>query len=266
MPQTPGNQANELVDLVRTYPKARYQSLMLQQITRLYVALRGLLSDQLREIGFCRHRLTELLDLLQAPAGGRGVAVASDRCLLSSGRGSLDDAIAKLDDSVSQTELFAFDQQVQELLQSQFRALVNVCMAPSSVIKELAPALLHEAEAFLQARLTEASVVDLYLDPFDSDDEEAMVAAIQADLASAFNLACPELSDKTSPNEISVIAVPDGTRGDALRDLAARAFPAARIVVSDLIDEVLFYREDPQLRLNQIDQLGPSVREAYRQG
>ena len=41
-------------------PSWRYQSLVLQQVTRGLVSLRGLLSDELREVNFCRARLTEL--------------------------------------------------------------------------------------------------------------------------------------------------------------------------------------------------------------
>ena len=85
-------------ELIRSYPKARYQSLILQQITRLYVSLRGLLSDQLREIGFCRHRLTELLDLLRPAAGTNpSLLPAGGKCLLPKGCAALDDAVQHID-------------------------------------------------------------------------------------------------------------------------------------------------------------------------
>src|SRR5438105_1487307 len=48
----------ELLELIRQYPKARYHALVLQSINKLYVGLRGQLSDQLREVGFCRQRLS----------------------------------------------------------------------------------------------------------------------------------------------------------------------------------------------------------------
>ncbi len=50
----------ELVELLKAYPKCSYQGLVMQRITALYVSLRGLLSDQLREVDFCRARLQDL--------------------------------------------------------------------------------------------------------------------------------------------------------------------------------------------------------------
>ena len=49
--------AADIYDLVRTYTKTRYHSLVLGHLNRLYLGLRGHLSDQIREVGFCRQRL-----------------------------------------------------------------------------------------------------------------------------------------------------------------------------------------------------------------
>src|SRR5207248_184084 len=147
----------ELLELLRSYPKCRYQSLVLHHITRLYVSMRGLLSDQIREVGFCRQRLGELAKLVedkQAPAGteeDRPVRrnSAREKFLLPAGCTELDDALRQMEEKIGKEDLLAFDQVVQQLLQQQFQALVHVCMGPSSVVKSLAPALILEAEKFL---------------------------------------------------------------------------------------------------------------------
>ena len=69
MPAGPDLNAADICELVRTYAKTRYHSLVLTHLNRMYVGLRGHLSDQIREVGFCRDRLSELLRLLQ-PASG----------------------------------------------------------------------------------------------------------------------------------------------------------------------------------------------------
>jgi serine/threonine protein kinase len=56
--------AGEVLGLLRQYARSRYQSLLEQQLIAAYVSLRGQLSDQLREVNFCRVRLTELLNAL----------------------------------------------------------------------------------------------------------------------------------------------------------------------------------------------------------
>jgi hypothetical protein len=65
-PVAPG----DVAELLRQYARARYQGLVLQQLIAVFVSLRGQLTDQLREINFCRVRLGELLHTF---AGARAV-------------------------------------------------------------------------------------------------------------------------------------------------------------------------------------------------
>src|SRR5262249_50695274 len=57
----------DLLEWLRCYGPCQYGSLVQQQIIAAFVSLRGHLSDQLREINYCRVRLCELL---QAFGGG----------------------------------------------------------------------------------------------------------------------------------------------------------------------------------------------------
>src|SRR5262249_37693327 len=57
--------SSELQELLRNYPKLRCQCLILLEVGRSYVSLRGHLSDQLRELNFCRVRLAELLQAFE---------------------------------------------------------------------------------------------------------------------------------------------------------------------------------------------------------
>src|SRR6266852_2983295 len=50
----------EIVELLRLYPKWRYQSLVLRHVNSTFTNLRSFLSDKTREIAFCRTRLGEL--------------------------------------------------------------------------------------------------------------------------------------------------------------------------------------------------------------
>src|SRR5262249_8485392 len=52
---------NGLIELMRVFSQWRYQELLVQQVAKAYVSLRGNLSDELREINYCRTRLGELL-------------------------------------------------------------------------------------------------------------------------------------------------------------------------------------------------------------
>ena len=60
--------AREAFELLENYPKWRFQSLLLQHLAASFVGVRGHLSDQLREVNFCRVRLGELARLFEEPA------------------------------------------------------------------------------------------------------------------------------------------------------------------------------------------------------
>jgi hypothetical protein len=63
--------AAEGMELLRGYAQSRTQSMMVQQTIGAFLGLRGHLSDELREVNFCRVRLGALLKLLQEGANPR---------------------------------------------------------------------------------------------------------------------------------------------------------------------------------------------------
>jgi hypothetical protein len=219
------------------------------------VSLRGQLSDQIREIGYCRVRLNELLQLFGV-AGGMSPIVG--RQLFPAGANSLENAIEQLDSGVKPADLLQLDQRLQVLIRKQFRALVHVCLSSSNLLRTLAPALLQETEGFLDGRLAAADVAETYLAQHD-----------EADLARVFEEAAPELGGAAAARELCILAAPPGVAETTLRQLLKeqvdeRADPMElRPAVSDP-DEILLYRERP-LRLNDLEQLGPLGQEAYRQ-
>ena len=122
----PSSFGADLLELVRIYGKTRYQCLILAHINRLYVGLRGHLTDQLREVGFCRQRLGELAGLLTDKAASTPPSLASyEKLLLPHGSKSLREALERVDDLVADDDLLAFDRILQPIVHQQYRALIN---------------------------------------------------------------------------------------------------------------------------------------------
>jgi serine/threonine protein kinase len=71
--------APEVLELLLRYARLRYQSVLAQQLIGAYVSLRGQLSDQLREINFCRVRLAELFQAFGGPSAADPAAAAERR-------------------------------------------------------------------------------------------------------------------------------------------------------------------------------------------
>jgi serine/threonine protein kinase len=255
----------ELVELVRTYPKCRYQSLILQRVSAFYLGLRGQLSDQLVEVDFCRARLHELAALVGDPPNAPGSATPARAALplpaeaatylLPEGCPDLEEAIGRVDAAVSDQDLQALDRRMQELIQKQCRALVHVCMTTTHALRGLAPQLRHETESFLSAKVAGANVVEAYLEQ-DGDRRE--------DLATLFAAAAPGLD--VGAEDMCIVAAPPGVPGDQLRAQAQQALPETRLEpAASAEDEVVFYRERLfQTPLDLAPFLVPA-REAYRQ-
>ena len=259
----------ELVDMLTSYAKCCYQSQVLQHITRLYVSLRGLLSDQVREVGFCRQRLRELASLLQydGKAGNPKETNGPDenareKYLLPEGCVDLKDAVEKVSAQVGPEDLLEFDKLVQQLLQEQFQALVHVCMGPPTMVRNLAPALLQEAVRFLEPHLDGTNAAQMYLAQHVNHGQ--ITTDIKEEVQNIFSAAIPRLTRIPPASETSIISLPGGEAGERLRNLFHAGVPQALVLSSPRPDEILFFREQGPLVLKDLEQFGPPGEAAYR--
>jgi serine/threonine protein kinase len=273
----------ELLELVRAFPKLRYQSMIMQYVTTLYVSLRGLLSDQMREVDYCRARLGELLSLLSTPgapassdsgqstpgAGPDGTGgdqpLAGGRYLFTEGCKSLEEAVARLEGTVGVAELVELDGRMQALLRRQFKALVHVCMSSANMLKTLFPAMLKEARAYLRARLGEIHVADIYLRQFGTvNPETKWTKEAENDLTAAIEQAAPEVAAASAERELNILAVPPGEAEELFRELAAKAAHRTRWTPATCTDEIVIYREHTLRCLADLKQMGPMGQDAYQ--
>jgi hypothetical protein len=251
-----------LVEILRVYPKWRYQSLVLQRVGTIYVSLRGQLSDQLREINFCRARLGELLRSFEDPyREGRTSETACGHSVFPAGCRTLRDAVQQLLDTISPDELRDLDAKVQAVIQQEFQGLAHLCLTSSNLLDSLETAMQNEAEAFVEARLAGVNIADMYLTQHEDDEQT------QDDLAAAFREAAPKLAGgpKAGADEVCILGVPQGPAGEHISHLAREALPEADLETAATADDIILYREIPRLPLADLEQLGPLAYEAYRQ-
>ncbi len=251
----------EVAELLRGYPKWRFQSLVLQQASAAFLSLRGYLSDELREINFCRVRLAELQRLLEAPADAVESEARAGRLVLPAGCKDLAQAVDGFLAGVTPEALLELDVRTQGVIRGQFVALVHVCLASANLLKNVETAMVETAQAFAGELLGETNAAELFLEQHP-DEEEA-----QDEAAAFFNEAHPELApSKAAPaSEICVLAAPPGPAGDRFRALTQTALPDVEFAPAASEDDILFYREVSHLPLAELEQLGPAGLDAYRQ-
>jgi hypothetical protein len=240
--------------------------------------MRGHLSDQLREVGFCRQRLDELAGLIQSPPSGStgdtklGTVVAaqsSDRFeknLLPAGCKRIGDVVARLDEQLVEDDFAAFDDRIQAHVKKQYKAFLNVCLGPSAMVRALAPMMLQDAAVYLDERFTPPNVVELLQARVGKNEAEDDLANQLGDvIRELYDEAAPELKRLDEERQLALAGLPNDEAGEPLRAAVALGLPQVKIVVSDRCDEVVFLREQILQSLSDLEQTGPIAQEAYRQ-
>jgi hypothetical protein len=256
----------DILELLRCYPKWRFQSLLMQQVANAFVGMRGHLSDELREINFCRVRLTELGRCFEtkptaAPIPDENQQTPTGRCLFPTGCRDLEEAVALHLEQISPEELCELDTQIQAVLKERFTALVNICLTNANLLKNVEEAMLETAEAFAAARLPWSDVAQMFFEKYAEEDHAL------AEVECFYGEASPELAPRKAAKsaELCVLATPPGEDSERFRNLFHEAMPNVEFHPADSSDDILIYREQSYLPLQELEQLGPAGLEAYQQ-
>jgi serine/threonine protein kinase len=280
--------ADEMAEVLKAYPRARFQSLLLKQVSQALLALRGHQSEQLREINFCRVRLAELQRAFEnsaLPAGGAapsrlsaqgpGQRPEAGRVLLPAGCRLLEEAIDQMMDSIGPDQEIELDHIMEAMIQQHFQAMVNVCMTQTNILKEVQMRMLDTASDYAGSLLAETNVAEMFLDQVHEYEQRL------AELSGYFVEAQPELRPGLFSNrngrrsvpmeaevpvrELIVLAYPPGPAGEEVFQLAREAMDTSEVEGTGSTEDVIFYREVVNLPLATMDPLGEAGRDAYCQ-
>lgn len=267
----------ETLDMLRHFPKWRFQSLVLQHLAATFVGLRGHLSDELREVNFCRVRLAELSRLFDEAPSGEHVAITSSgprkkekegsigRKLFLSGCKSLAEAVALYMDGITADHVHELDIRIEAMLRKQFTALVHVCLTNANILKDLQGAMIDVAREYAAEHLPPTSVADLFFEQF-SDPQEA-----EAEISHCYHESAPEIAPTrggrggSAAIEMCVLATPDDAGSEAFRKAVKACLPESEVHYASSADDILFYRERLNLSLMDLEHVGPLGRDAYSQ-
>ncbi|MBX7102657.1 MAG: protein kinase [Gemmataceae bacterium] len=250
--------ANEFAEAAKSYPGSRLAALVHRRIAEIGLTLSNDLGEQANEIGFCRQRLDELIQGLKAEGETLPSAVG---LMLPPGCNTAEEAIDGLLSGVSESDLQELDRRMQRMVQSQFTALVHVCLSTSNILANLAPAMLKLAQQFMAARVGESNAAELFKERFSEGP------AYQSAVEHAYDAASPVLADSIGvmTGEVIALSVPPGPAGDRFADVARNVVTDGDLVVTVGVDDVAFYRELPRIPLARLPQFGPRARDCFQQ-
>ncbi|MBL8798358.1 MAG: protein kinase [Planctomycetia bacterium] len=258
--------AQDLKEALETYPKTRYQGLVLECLLEAYQHIIDKLPKRLEDLKFCRQRLSELQRSLEdRPLPGRGpqtpsINLGPGRHFLPGDALSVEDAIESLARQVRPESMLELDEKVQVSIKRQFKSLLAVCLAANEMFKDLPGIIRQEAEAHVESLLGTGSVAATYLDHQGTEQE------VSADLAAAFEAATPVLPGlRSSSPELTFLVLPKDEAGKELGQLARSVFGEVQVIEAEGANDIYFYRERSQVPLPDLPQLGLAAEEAYKQ-
>jgi hypothetical protein len=275
-----GNVAAELVQFFYLYPKARFQELSSEGVLSVIRALRNAYGRNSKDIGMCRQRLQEFHRSLGSnqPFKESSAGVGPGISILPVGCTALEEAVRKWVGEISEPEFLEFDQMVQEALQIKLKSLVQICLSAEAprLLGELEVLMQAQGEKFMAARIRETDAADFFLKQYQQD------ADIAKDIQGAFHQAAPDLvkSEIRNPKsevqgtksvagvqnaEIHVLTVPVGPAGERFDQHARAAMKEVDLAVAAGSDDILFYRENTEICLSDLPQIGPKFQQAYQE-
>ncbi|MCI0377342.1 MAG: protein kinase [Gemmataceae bacterium] len=258
-----GQSSNDAARLLRQYGAARIDAIVQLAVSALYQDLKETFGKHRRNVGCCRHRTEVFLKSFDIDAKGKQphVDLGLGQYLLPAGCRTLPEAVEQILACLTPEEMVAINQRVQEQIGRKFQAHVHVCTAPADLFRGLEEEILQEVAAFAEAPLGRAHAATLYVEQRGHD------SAVYDELAAAFDEAAPKLAvARLHPDEaFSILAVPPGPEGDYFRALVQQALPNEQLISVPSTDDIVFYREAPELPLGALPQMGPAAQEAYRQ-
>lgn len=248
--------AQEFYELAKVYPNDHLQYQMQLQAAQVCHELSHDLGEQLGEIRFCRQRLDELAERIRTDVDA---VPESAHYLLPPGCTNAADAVAQVIQGITDADFAELDRRMQKMLQSQFTALVHVCMSTSDMFANLEPAMVKLATQYVAGRIGDANVAALFFERYPSD------AAAADAIVRAFDDAAPTLGDQCGQalREVMTVSVPPGCEGDRLAKLAQDAIGNHHLEAIHSGEDISFYRELPRVPLARLQQLGPAARECY---
>jgi hypothetical protein len=244
--------APDIADALRAYPLARLKALECDAALTLYRGLLANIPEYLREVNFCRSRLVELAGGLAAPT--EPMVPGPGEIILPEGCADLSAAVDQFLTALPEEEILAFDQELQAKIARKFRAVANVCLKPARG-PEFLELLTNSAREFLDARLPDVDAASVFL------EHRSGPAAIES-LKNAYEAAAPH--GPPDGSEAVILAVPPGEAGDAIRELAMAACPGVGFTAAAAQEDVVLYRERPQVPLTELPNLGPEAQLAYQ--
>lgn len=251
--------SGELREALRGYPETQYAALCHRALMRFYHQLRDLLRGPFESLRRSREQFRAL-------AAERSVGSSTRRhpppnWLLPRDCRDLDELADRLARTISPSERQRIESETLSALQAGADGPFLGLLTEDRGRRECWRRLVHALTDLLPPCLEQLDFFKVLHErcPTTADLEQAL-RTMQATVDPPVSLA-----DDDSVCELRLLACPGGPRGTAFRELALRTLTIDGLLLAELDDECLFYREWTNFSLERLMHFGPQAALAYQQ-
>ncbi|MCS6977180.1 MAG: protein kinase [Gemmatales bacterium] len=247
-------------DLISRAASVRYQQILHHGLVTVFLSIRGRLTDQIKDLRFCRTRFTDIQKLLDESGKSDDDAYPKTYAtLLPPGIKNIRDLASRVVQAITPDQMATLDQRVQQALQKQFQPLAQLCLQSGDWPRQLQSLLRQEVEHYLEEIVSPEDAAELFL--AQNPPPKELLAALDDGRQEAQ----PLLAESSIPyaNEVSLLLTPNSDAGRTLAAYAEAELPNTGVVAEAATDEIVFYREFDGLTLEALAQLGPEAKAAY---
>ena len=250
--------ANEFEESLNDYPRQWYDALVAREAVGIYSHLHDVMLNRLNELSACRQRIQEHHKVLVGEAD-RKLPEQPTGAMMPAGCTSLEDAAQRYLKVLNDDDLNSLENKFQDALSKQmggvFESCLNTAEGPTAILRILK----QTAQDYLDQRLGEVDFFAMM------KQHHGSTQGVASTVAKAIDEAQPALlgNGPWSKNEVCVYLAPPGQSGLRITQQATGMLPPVAMV-SELPDEVVIYREHPQVPISALDQLGPAWAAAYK--
>jgi hypothetical protein len=250
--------SGELRDALRGFPELQYATLLHRGLLHFYHQLRDLLLEPLGQVRRAREQFRNLAEEL--PARNTKERRLPRFWLLPPDCPNLDELAQRLLRSLSPQQVEVIDAAALDALQESSEGPLLPLLLEERGRHHCWQRLVHTLAGLLPPCLQQIDFFHVLRQhyPTPADMQEVLREMFQATVPP------PALSASEAMTELVLVACPAGPAGAALRDLTLQTIPLEGLLLADLEDEWVLYREWAFFPWQSLPQAGPEAAAAYQ--
>jgi eukaryotic-like serine/threonine-protein kinase len=252
--------SHELMECLRTYPIAQYQSHIARSSGKLFEYLKSNLAELRNSVSATRHRMVEIQALCVAELEKPDPVLDANQ-LMPTGCSTIEQAAQRFLAVLNDDDLLEVERQVQYGIEERFGGLYQAAVNSTLDGQSILDVIRVQARKYLNARLGAVDFVTMFYNKYGDAKH------IRRVISESFRSTSPSLtgSGPWTNHAFSIIGCPAPSESDDLKEIVSNLISLEHnSACINMPDSLTIYREVPHVPLNVLPQLGPAWESAYQ--